>query len=421
MKKKLIKNLPLKLLSLALAVFLWAVVVNVDDPVTSVQFSNVPVEVLHPEVVTSKGKTYQVEDETDTVRVTVRAKRSVLHSMTVSDIKASADMKEMSLGSQVPIEVSIPGFEYVEAYSSPRNLQVTIEDESQNTFPITPTTTGSVRDGYVLGEIKADPEKVRVNGPKSIIDQIDKVVAEVDVTGLAEDTTLQSKLVFYDAEGKTIDNTLLTLQDLKDENDVSVQVEVRNTKRLQLEFDTSSITAADGYLFTGIETEPTEVQVSGSSDILENLDKIEIPASALNIQNLNSKEEVVVDITQYLPEDVELIDKNAGAVVVTIGIEEEGSRTLEMPTGSIVVNNLQEGFRYSYVSGSNLEIKVQGDQELLDSLELGEGSLSINLVTYREPGEYDVPVEIRLPEGCSLAEDVVIKVRLEQIENEESE
>lgn len=38
MKKKLTKNLPLKLLSLALAVFLWAVVVNVDDPVTSVQF-----------------------------------------------------------------------------------------------------------------------------------------------------------------------------------------------------------------------------------------------------------------------------------------------------------------------------------------------------------------------------------------------
>ena len=85
------------------------------------------------------------------------------------------------------------------------------------------------------------------------------------------------------------------------------------------------------------------------------------------------------------------------------------------------MNNLQEGLRYSYVSGNNLEIKVQGDQELLDSLELGEGSLSINLVTYREPGEYDVPVEVRLPEGCSLAEDVVIKVRLEQVENEESE
>lgn len=421
MKKKLTKNLALKLLSLALAAFLWAVVVNLDDPVTSVQFSNVPVEVLHTEVVTSKGKTYQIEDETDTVRVTVKAKRSVLHNLSVSDIKAYADMKEMSFGSQVPIEVSIPGVEYTEAYSNPRNLQVTIEDEAQNTFPITPTTTGSVRDGYVLGEIKADPEKVRVNGPKSIIERIDKVVAEVDVTGLAEDTVLQSKLVFYDADGKTIDTTLLTLQDLKSENDVRVQVEVRNTKRLKLNFGTSQITAANGYLFTGIEIEPSEVQVSGSSGVLKNLDEIDIPASALNKQNLSSKEEVVVDITPYLPEGVELIDKNAGAVVVTIGIEEEGSRTLEIPTGSIAVNNLQDGLKYSYISGNNLEIKVQGDQTLLDSLELGEGSLTINLVTYKEPGDYDVPVEVKLPEGCSLAENVVIKVRLEKIENDESE
>ena len=182
----------------------------------------------------------------------------------------------------------------------------------------------------MLGEIKADPEKVRVNGPKSIIERIDKVVAEVDVTGLASDTVLQSKLVFYDADGKAIDNTLLTLQDLKDENDVRVQVEVRNTRRLQLDFDTSYITAADGYLFTGIETEPKEVQVSGSTDVLEDLDKIEIPASALNIRDLDSKEEVVVDITPYLPDGVELIDENAGAVVVTIGIEEEGSRTIEI-------------------------------------------------------------------------------------------
>lgn len=116
-----------------------------------------------------------------------------------------------------------------------------------------------------------------------------------------------------------------------------------------------------------------------------------------------------------------MIDENAGAVVVTIGIEEEGSRTIEIPTGAIVVNNLQDGLQYSYVSGNNLEIKVQGDQELLDALELDEGSLSINLVTYKEPGEYDVPVEVKLPEGCSLAENVVIKVRLEQVENKESE
>lgn len=68
MKEKLTNNLALKLLSLALAAFLWMVVVNLDDPVTSVQFSNVPVEILHPEVVTSKGKTYQIPDIQRTCR-----------------------------------------------------------------------------------------------------------------------------------------------------------------------------------------------------------------------------------------------------------------------------------------------------------------------------------------------------------------
>src|SRR5699024_12102717 len=72
---------------------------------------------------------------------------------------------------------------------------------------LTISTTGSVRDGYVLGQVKADPEKVRVDGPKSVIDRIDKVVAEVDVTGLSEDAVLNSKLAFYDREGKIIDTT----------------------------------------------------------------------------------------------------------------------------------------------------------------------------------------------------------------------
>lgn len=421
MKKKLTKNLWLKILSLAIAAFLWAVVVNLDDPVTTVQFSNIPVQVLHPEVVTSKGKTYRIEDETDRVRVTVKAKRSVLHKLKSGDIKAYADMKEMSLGSQVPIEVTIPNFDYQEASSNPRNMQVVIEDEAHNTFPITPTTTGSVRDGYVLGEIKADPEKVKVDGPKSIIDRIDKVVAEVDVTGLTDDAVLQSRLVFYDDEGKTIDTTLLTLEALKNENDVNVSVEVLDTKKLKLEFDTSAIQPAKGYIFTGIECEPKEVQVAGQKVDLEQINTIEIPASALEVKELNKKEERVVDITPYLPRDVELIDKNAGSVVVTIAIEESGSRTLEIPTGSITVNNLQEGLQYSYVSGNNLEIKVQGEREFLNTIQLGEGSLAINLVTYKEPGEYDVPVEVKLPEGCTLAEPVNIRVRIEKAESEENE
>ena len=102
-------------------------------------------------------------------------------------------------------------------------------------------------------------------------------------------------------------------------------MEVRNTRRLQLDFDTSYITAADGYLFTGIETEPKEVQVSGSTDVLEDLDKIEIPASALNIRDLDSKGRGCGGYYAISSGWSRIDRRECGAVVVTIGIEEEGS------------------------------------------------------------------------------------------------
>ena len=128
--------------------------------------------VINEEVVTTTNRTYQVVDNTREVNVTVSAKRSILNKIKVGDIVAIADMKELSLGSQIPIEVTIPGYKYEKAYTSPGNLQVKIEDEAKNNFPITPTTLGTVREGFMLGELKANPEKVTLRGPESVINSL---------------------------------------------------------------------------------------------------------------------------------------------------------------------------------------------------------------------------------------------------------
>ena len=68
------------------------------------------------------------------MNVIVYAKRSVLSKIKAEDIVAVADMKELTLGTQVPIEVTIEGYggRYEEAYSTPRNLQVKIDDEAKS-------------------------------------------------------------------------------------------------------------------------------------------------------------------------------------------------------------------------------------------------------------------------------------------------
>lgn len=51
MQKRITKNLTLKILAFLIAVFLWLIVVNIDDPVDDKTFSNIPVQVTHEEVI----------------------------------------------------------------------------------------------------------------------------------------------------------------------------------------------------------------------------------------------------------------------------------------------------------------------------------------------------------------------------------
>ena len=85
-------------------------------------------------------------------------------------------------------DVTAAGYDSVEAEAYPRNLQVKLEDEELKNFPIVPKTTGTVRDGYVLGDIEAVPEHVSIRGPESVVDTVPTgAEATVNVSGLSQD------------------------------------------------------------------------------------------------------------------------------------------------------------------------------------------------------------------------------------------
>ena len=190
MKRALTKNWGLKLLAFVFSVLLWIIVMNIEDPVDERTFSGIQVTVTHPEIVTNPGNTYQILDDSRTISVTVKAKRSILNKIKTDDIRATADMKNLDVRTRslIPIDISIPSYAgRFEATANPINLRVSIELGKSETFPITATSSGTPRDGYQVGELKANPEKIKISGPESVIDSIDKVVALVDVSGQSKD------------------------------------------------------------------------------------------------------------------------------------------------------------------------------------------------------------------------------------------
>lgn len=410
MRRRLTANLGLKILAFFSAVLMWLVVVNIDDPVTEKTYTGIPVSVINEEIVTTTNRTYQIVDNTQEVVVTVSANRSVLNKIRSEDIVAVADMKELSLGTQIPIEVSIPGYKYERAFTTPGNLQVKIEDEAKNNFPITPSTIGTVREGYVLGELKSNPEKVTLRGPKSVIDSISRVVAEANVSGLSENSDIEGRLILYDANNNVIDQTLLANNLGKD--GVSVRVTLHQIRSVPVKPDTSMITAAPGCKVSAVNVEPREVRVTGKEEDLDKLDEIEIPEEDLTISDLSERTERMVDISPYLPDGVTLVDENAGSVVITILIEQPGVKNYEVSTSSITVKNLADDLEISY-GAVDLEIQVKGPAEALKVFTVAK-KVSIDLKNYKNPGTYLVPVAVELPDGCTLVDSEEVEIILEQ-------
>lgn len=415
MKKRLMSNIGLKALAFLSALTLWFIVVNIEDPIMTQTYNNIPVSVVNVEVLAEANQTYQIVDDTQNVSVTVRAKRTVLNKIKSDDIVVVADMKELALKSQIPLQVVIHGYEgnYEEAYSTPRNLQVKLEEEQTKKFPIVPTTTGTVRDGYALGEIKAVPENISIRGPQSVIGRISRVEAAVSVSGLSTDTVLQSELVLYDGDNNVIDQSLLA-NNLGAEG-VAVSVQLLSTKNIPVEFDTSEIRAADGYEFTGIKYEPQEIQLAGTKEALASVEKIRIPASALAQTGLRARKEQIVDVTEFLPENLRLTDENANSIVVTIGIEKNGTKTYEISIGSIVVKGLSEDLSLKYEKADVVEVQIRGPKEALESF-AADKNVSISLSAYKEPGNYTVPIEVSVPSGCTLESQVSVGIILEDKE-----
>ena len=73
MKSKLMHNLGLKIMAVLISVVLWMLAVDINDPVINKYINNVQVQLTNTGALTGQGKTYRIVDNSDTIRVSVRA------------------------------------------------------------------------------------------------------------------------------------------------------------------------------------------------------------------------------------------------------------------------------------------------------------------------------------------------------------
>ena len=321
MKLNLTDNLFLKIISVLAAIVLWLAVVIISDAEATKPFS-MEVTLKNTDVITENGKVFWVEDRSNYVTLTVRARRSVLEDLKQSDFVLTADMeKDLRYDSQVTIRVECKNRNIIvdeDVSLSRNNVKVNIEDSATEQFPVHVGHIGTISSGLMVGSMVPEQTIIKVTGPVSIVERIKEVKAVVDVTGLPATSVKNCTLKLYDGDGDLIDTTYLNYVGKSDGIDVTVSV--LNTKTIPLVFSYSG-TPAENYKIADVDWKPELIEVAGNSEVLGALTSLRIPAEAVNVEGIDQELQLIIDITEYLPSGVVLKDEASASVLVIVEVE----------------------------------------------------------------------------------------------------
>lgn len=419
MKKNIGNNLSLKILSLAVAILVWLLVVNVNNPISTKSFVISDVELLNEAYIDADGKMCMQDEEQVPIRVTIKAQRKILDKISQRDIRAVADLQQaVSLNTDpvmVPITVSCGRISPDNIEVTPQNLSLHLEEKDTQEFVVNVTTNNTKPDrGYEIGTLTSNPEKIKITGPMSLINKIDKVNASIDVDGATEDVIQEKDVKIIDKNGEEFTDTDMGYLNVSKVYVTARLWKVQSNVKISAEYTGEP---AEGYQVESISTTPNVLSVAGSEDALaalkEQNNTICLPGSVADISDRDSDFEEKINISEYLPDGIKLTSDSSEDVFVRVNILPEGSNVCEVPTKNICVNNSPDGMQVAFDT-AKIEIRVKKDSENLDDLTEKDIKASIDLKGMSE-GSYEVPVSIEIPKGYELVDEVETGVEISKI------
>lgn len=368
-------NIGLKILAIIVSLGLWFVVNNINDPLEKMRFSNIPVEILNEDQITNSGKVYEIIDNTGVVNVEVRGKRSVLRYITKENIRAVADMKELTFMNTVGIEVSSTrNNSELEFTTNIDSVKLSIEDMKRVQMIINTSTSGDPAEGYIVGNVIPSQNIVRLSGPESLISQIDHVDAVASIDGYSSDINTNVELKLYDAEGKEIKSNSVKMNI----STVNVAVTILATKAVPLEY---SITdePEPGYIANGtVMSEPQTVVLAGRKSVLDAVTKVTISDPALSLEGKTEDVTSMINIKKYLPAGTQFADSSfSGNVNVKVEIEPIETKELSIPARNFAVgfgtHEKPENFdavinEFADKDNARLRVRISGTKAAVDAV-----------------------------------------------------
>jgi len=407
------KEVTIKIMSVLIAIIFWLFVNNTSNPFTDRTFS-VPLKIENQDYLERNGYIL-MNINTTNIDIVVRGRKEALDKVRASDIKVSLDMSQVKSVYDRKLQITPPELDQkdvkIVSYS-PSSIDVMLSRKKSASIPVELKSNITMKPGYVLLNTTYSPNTMPFYLEESIIDSIDKVVANLDIKDLDRDTTAEVQCKVYDKEGKEIPDLTSGL------SKVTVKIEV--AKEVPVSLVTRGKLAAD-YIETLRVIEPVKALLTGPADVLSRIS--EIKTEPVDIDKIEGNYRGTIPLV--VPEGVKLVN-TPKEITVNINVEKLVTRNIEITQDDISILNAKNDGTLSYdIKTENLTLQIKGRQEdvnavrkenmkpAVDVAGLGEGNhrLSLNVI---------LPQQVKLTQQHSVEVIITKNEPVSELENGEN-
>lgn len=394
--KAIINNWPWKLLSLLLAVCLWAGLITQDPTLTRERvFADASVGITGVDSLRRNGMIVVsgLEPEKLTARLRVDVPQREYNTVAASNYNPRVELSRITEPGEQQIKLYATSST---AYGSvqdiyPATLNVVVDEYVTNyRIPVSVNVIGEYPEGFYGGAFTRDPSLVALSGPKTLVDQIARIYVDYDASmlkGEAGEVATALPMRFVNRNGKEIVSDLLevtssgvVLRSIVIEQDL-YPIRVLPVSQL----DIISGQPAYGYQVTGTEISPTVLRAAGSEAVIEDITSLFVE-NAVDVTGATE----TFTATLRVKKPSELAYLNSTNINVTVTVEPViVSRSL--PSVRVRARGMASDQRVS-LDTNNLNAVVTGPQLAVEKLISSDVTAYVD-VNGLTAGEYILPVQ----------------------------
>ncbi len=281
------------IISIVIAVVVWAYVVGAVDPVTTKGVSDVKLTIRGTEELLVRGLAIK-KPETRTIELNIKGKRSRVQNIDPSRIKATVNVSECSAGdNELSVSYSLPsGLTVVDASTSDVHIEATETVTKRKNVKVKFTNEA---DNEEVGNVRVSPSVINVSGSKSQINKVAYVKASTSASRFSSQGEIVSVTpVAVDKNGREVPYVVLM------DRAVTIEGKILSKKTVNLHLDTLG-TEENGFEVTLPANR--KITIVGQKEALDKISKLE---GTVNVSGLRKSQKVQVTIPELATYGVSL-------------------------------------------------------------------------------------------------------------------